>query len=659
MHTLNPRKLASLALGLAVLGCLWFYLAPVGLGGSTTYVVTEGVSMEPRFHTGDLAIVRGQSSYHVGEIVAYHSDAFHTIVLHRIIAVDGGRYVFKGDNNNFTDFEHPARSQLIGALWIHIPGAGAQLKSLRSPALTGALFSLGVLLLAGTLYTQRRRLRGKARRAAGHAQRPQGPVPHRSSEPVAGVLAIGLLALLPFAALALLAFTRPAAARRTVSVPYRQSAVVSYSADAPPGPVYAGDRVVTGDPIFTHVLSEVEFRFAYLFHAAAAHSLRGKAAIYAAITAPSGWQTTLQLGQPTYFRGDRATVAARLDLNSLLAMLRSVAAMTQVDGSSYTLTLTPHVSATGSLDAAPLHVTFSPPIQFTLSALELQTAAAAGGSSSSATHAASQFAPSSTGAVNGSRYEPQFLSFGVAQLSVTTAREIALGGIAIVLCILMAALALVRRSTGRDEAAAIRQRYRHLIVPVERVWQLPGVAVIDVADMDALVRIAEHYERSILCERTAEGEAFWVTDESGQFRFLASAAAPAVDDAAPVLEQPAPDTLAGQLYTQELELGGVISAFATQAQPAPAPEPVAESAFEPESERAFEPAPAPEPALSPEPAFAPEPEPQPAPEPAPAEPAAQEDWQAAVVAEAVMLGGEDWRLACESAGLVFTAPGLS
>ncbi len=643
MRTLNARKVASLALGLAVLGCLWFYLAPVGLGGSTSYVVTEGVSMEPRFHTGDLAIVRGESTYHVGEIVAYHSNAFHTIVLHRIIGLDGARYVFKGDNNNFTDFEHPARSQLIGALWIHIPGAGAQLKSLRSPALTGALFSLGVLLLAGTLYTQRRRLRGKARRAAGHAQRPQGPAPHRSPEPVAGVLAIGLVALLPFAALALLGFTRPATARRAVSVPYRQSAVVSYSADAPPGPVYAGDRAVTGDPIFTHVLSEVEFRFAYLFHAAAAHSLRGKAAIYAAITAPSGWQTTLQLGQPTYFHGDRALVAARLDLNSLLALLRSVAAMTRVEGSSYTLTLTPHVSATGSLDAARLHVTFSPPIQFTLSALELQAAAAAGGSISSATHAASQFAPSSTGAVSGSRYEPQFLSFGVAQLSVTTAREIALGGLAIVLCILMAALALVRRSAGRDEAAAIRQRYRHLIVPVERVWQLPGVAVIDVADMDALVRIAEHYERSILCERTAEGEAFWVTDESGQFRFLASAAPPAVGDAPPVLEQPAPDTLTGQLYTQELELGGVISAFATQAQPAPAPEPGAESAFEPEPEWALDP----------------EPEPALAPAPAPAEPAAQEDWQAAVVAEAVMLGGEDWRLACESAGLVFTAPGLS
>src|SRR5271165_6217913 len=183
MRPRHTTKLVAGALGLVVLVCAWHTFAPTALGGSTSYVVTDGISMEPRFHTGDLAVVRSQSSYHVGEIVAYYSNEFHTIVLHRIIALDGARYVFKGDHNNFVDFEHPARSQLIGALWIHAPGAGARLESLRSPVLTGALFSLGVLLLAGTLYTQRRRLRGKARRAAGHAQRPQGPVPHRSSEP--------------------------------------------------------------------------------------------------------------------------------------------------------------------------------------------------------------------------------------------------------------------------------------------------------------------------------------------------------------------------------------------------------------------------------------------------------------------------------------------
>jgi hypothetical protein len=51
------------------------------------------------------------------------------------------------------------------------------------------------------------------------------------------------------------------------------------------------------------------------------------------------------------------------------------------------------------------------------------------------------------------------------------------------------------------------------------------VAVIDVADMEALVEIAERYDRSILHETTDDGEAFWVTDESGQFRYAVGAPA--------------------------------------------------------------------------------------------------------------------------------------
>jgi signal peptidase I len=124
---------------MASIGCLWFFLAPAGVGGSATYIVTEGVSMEPRFHAGDLALVRSQGSYRVGEIVAYRSRAFHTIVLHRIIARAGALYVFKGDNNNFVDFEHPGRSQLVGALWLHVPAIGSQLRSIRSPGLIGGL----------------------------------------------------------------------------------------------------------------------------------------------------------------------------------------------------------------------------------------------------------------------------------------------------------------------------------------------------------------------------------------------------------------------------------------------------------------------------------------------------------------------------------------
>src|SRR6476646_2173030 len=92
----------------------WLLLAPTQIGGETSYVTTSGTSMQPRFHSGDLALVRPADHYRVGEIVAYRSKLLHVVVLHRIIAIKGNRYVFKGDSNNFVDPTRPRRAELVG-----------------------------------------------------------------------------------------------------------------------------------------------------------------------------------------------------------------------------------------------------------------------------------------------------------------------------------------------------------------------------------------------------------------------------------------------------------------------------------------------------------------------------------------------------------------
>ena len=151
--------LATLAV-LVVAGVAWFYFGPTNIGGSTRYVVTSGVSMEPRFHTGDLAIVRPAANYRVGEIVAYWSTLLHTVVLHRIIARDGNRYVFKGDNNHFIDPVRPTRSELLGKLWIHVPHLGRVLQMLHTRVAAALLCAVvGLLALFGVKETGRRRRR--------------------------------------------------------------------------------------------------------------------------------------------------------------------------------------------------------------------------------------------------------------------------------------------------------------------------------------------------------------------------------------------------------------------------------------------------------------------------------------------------------------------
>ncbi len=517
MRPRRIRKILLSALGLIILGTTWFYLAPAQLGGSASYVVTHGTSMEPHFHTGDLAIVRSQSGYQVGEVVAYQNHQLHTIVLHRIVGREGDRYLFKGDNNNFVDPEHPVASQLIGALWIHIPGVGLRLQSIRSPLVMGILLFVGMLLLAG----------GAFARTQGRRHRRERPAGEGAATPTFAVLAIGALLAIPFLVLALLAFTRSPTKLHPYTVPYQQSGRLSYSAEAPAGPTYPGGRAVTGDPLFAHVLNAVDFSFAYRLRAAGRRSLSGRASLEATVVSSDGWHTTLQLAPPTRFHGSRAGVTGTLDLTSLLALLHSVETATKANG-TYTLTLLPRVSVRGRVDDVPVHTTFAPKVQFSLTPIEAQPALAGGGSltttsPSGENTASSMFSPSAPGSAIGTHSLPASLSFGLGQLSVASARTLARDALVIVICAVLAALACLRlalgRSRPRDESASIRARYGRMIVPVARVWQLPGVPVIDVEDMEALAQIAERYDRSILHEIAEDGEAFWVTDESGQFRY--------------------------------------------------------------------------------------------------------------------------------------------
>jgi signal peptidase I len=570
------RRLTSSALGLIVLGLVWFYTAPVGFGGSTTYVVTHGVSMEPRFHTGDLAIVRSQSSYHVGEIVAYQSKMLHTVVLHRIIGRAGDRYLFKGDNNHFIDFEHPRADQLVGALKLHIAGAGAEFQSIRSPALVGALAAVAILLLTGGVFTRRRRRRRRQGQAGSHAQHPSLQLLQRPTERAAGVLTIGLVAVLPFAVLALLSFTRPPSARRPSETSYKQSGRLSYSAASTPGPTYANNVAVTGDPLFTRVVNKVNVRFEYQLSASARQSLAGTASLSANVASTSGWHTTLPLGSSTHFRGNHATVTATLDLHSLFDLLDRVQTTTGMS-TGYTLTLVPHVSTHGTIDSEPLHASFAPPVAFTVTGLEVQPVVAGSSVAATATKpSTSPFTPSAAGTVKGTDYKPLYLSLAFARPSVATARRIALGGIALVVLVLLAILVLPR-PRRRSESTTIRSRYGRMIVQVDRVWQLPGVPVIDVADMDALARIAGHYDRSILHETGAEGEVFWVTDESGQFRYAVGGWTGAVEATGAVETTSAADTadaeqaplyaLVSEAYADGLSLGGEVSVSVAEAQP--------------------------------------------------------------------------------------------
>lgn len=119
--------------------------------------------MLPRFVANGLVITRTEHEYPVGEVVAYYNKQLKAVVMHRIVARDGNRYVFKGDNNDFRDQYHPTKAELVGREWLYLPGAGSYLLWLRNPATFAIVIGLIALVSFRPAGRTRRRRRHHAR----------------------------------------------------------------------------------------------------------------------------------------------------------------------------------------------------------------------------------------------------------------------------------------------------------------------------------------------------------------------------------------------------------------------------------------------------------------------------------------------------------------
>ncbi len=111
MRTTLRRAIMIIAAALALLA-----FVPSSAGGAANYVTVTGNSMSPTLVAGDTVMLNRHDGYSVGEVIAYRSQGLGgTVVIHRIIEVaDDGRYVTKGDNNDFVDQYHPDDADVLG-----------------------------------------------------------------------------------------------------------------------------------------------------------------------------------------------------------------------------------------------------------------------------------------------------------------------------------------------------------------------------------------------------------------------------------------------------------------------------------------------------------------------------------------------------------------
>lgn len=135
---------------LAILGGWLLFLRPESLGGPVDYVVIRGTSMLPAYQSGDLVIVRAGEDYHVGDVVAYRVPDGELgeghLIIHRLIAQQGNRWIVQGDNNNAVDPWMPAAADIVGTTWLRVPAAGRALAVIRQPAILGAIAAALVVM---------------------------------------------------------------------------------------------------------------------------------------------------------------------------------------------------------------------------------------------------------------------------------------------------------------------------------------------------------------------------------------------------------------------------------------------------------------------------------------------------------------------------------
>ena len=149
----RSRALRATKIGATtVLALMWLaFLRPTWLGGSATYVLVRGDSMLPNYQSGDLLMAVGQSSYSVGDAVAYRVPAGEVgaghLVVHRIADITAdGTYQFQGDNNSAADPWNITSTDLAGRVVLRLPGVGRLITLLLSPVVLGGLAAAGVVM---------------------------------------------------------------------------------------------------------------------------------------------------------------------------------------------------------------------------------------------------------------------------------------------------------------------------------------------------------------------------------------------------------------------------------------------------------------------------------------------------------------------------------
>lgn len=480
----------------ASLALFWFSFAPFQLGGQVSYVLVNGISMEPKFHTGDMVIARKAADYQIGDVVTYRDPEMQAYVIHRIIAKEDDNFTLQGDNNSWVDAHRPTRNEILGKLWLHLPQWGKALLWLRqSFNLTISLVLFGGVLMATTFTNSNRRKRATSWGRLSLFEMS---------------LYLTAISLVLFFAFAVFAFWNPAE-RPADGISYQQTGVFFYSALGGQN-VYDTSMARSGEPVFPRLTCALNIGFVYSI---TAENLRNVTSDYQ-ITAQildeqSGWQRTIPLARPTSFQGDTFSSLAVVDLCQVQTLVGEVEQQTGFRPSTYTLSIRPRVLVSGEVQGSYLQDFFEASLEFKFDKVHFYLA------ERDVNQALSH---SETRKIQNPLMQENRISLAGFSISVPMLRVFSGAGLGISLLMLVVLGVLFYSEIRNHSGALAKMKYGHLMIDIYEYTIEPNARHIEVTTIDELAKLAERQNSVILHLEHDQAHYYFVQANGSTYRYV-------------------------------------------------------------------------------------------------------------------------------------------
>jgi len=504
----NATRIAALVVIFAALATGWAVLAPPQLGGSTQYVILAGSSMEPSLRAGDLALVRRHENVEKGDVVLYRDPEIGVHVLHRVVRVQDGRYVLKGDNNRHLDSTRPTADEISGGLWFSLQHAGSAIEWARAPIHAAlVVFVLAFLALGGGAAVATRR-----RAPALGIVRAPTPESRTSTRPggiAQVVLGVGIAGLVVFGLLALVSHSSPLSRAQTIPDAYEHSGTFSYSAPVPMSDVYPDGLVDSGESAFLQLVPTLDVTFAYRLSAQDAASVSGDVSLTAVLSDGAGWVRRIPFADQQAFTGTSARITGRLDLAALSAVVEEMRTLTGSGTTTFSLGIVPDVDVRGRVGTETIGERFSPTLPLLLDPVSVRPDTSVGDSSLFTARRAETVTVRS----------PAYISVGGLRLTVDDARHVSILGLLIAALVGAVGAGALWRARGGGEPSRIAVRFGDRMITIAEAPSVDSSRVSELADVESLHRVAERYDRVVLHWQEGRGHVYLVDDGSAVYRY--------------------------------------------------------------------------------------------------------------------------------------------